>query len=176
MTDEVWASIPGFEGSYSISTLGRVRSEPRVVMRKNGRTISIPERVLKASVRSNGYLMVELWADNHPTGRTVHSLMAEAFLPRPDGAEVVRHLNDDKLDLRLENLSWGTHSENQHDKVANGHHHYASRTRCANDHEFTEENTMPREGGGRRCRTCHNQRGREAKRLKRQAARLEKSK
>lgn len=38
--DEIWRPIDGFEGSYSVSNLGRVRSEKRTVMRKNGTHIA----------------------------------------------------------------------------------------------------------------------------------------
>ena len=34
--DEAWASVAGWEGFYSISTLGRVRSEARTVARTRG--------------------------------------------------------------------------------------------------------------------------------------------
>lgn len=34
----------------------------------------------------------------------------------------------------------------------------AAKTHCINGHDFAPENTMPRRGGGRRCRACHNTR------------------
>ncbi len=33
MTDEIWRPVPGWEGLYSVSNRGRVRSEPRDVYR-----------------------------------------------------------------------------------------------------------------------------------------------
>lgn len=53
-------------------------------------------------------------------GRSVHSLVLEAFVgPRPEGLEC-RHLNGNPLDSRLENLRWGTKSENYADRHGHG--------------------------------------------------------
>ena len=45
--NEVWATIPNWESLYSISTLGRVRSEPRIVHRRNGTTYRCQGGILK---------------------------------------------------------------------------------------------------------------------------------
>ena len=48
LTDnEVWAAIPNWESLYSISTLARVRSDPRVVHRRNGTVYRCRGRILK---------------------------------------------------------------------------------------------------------------------------------
>lgn len=66
-----------------------------------------------------GYPMVTLWLDGGRRQRTVHSLIAEAFIgPRPEG-QVVRHLNDVPTDNRPENLAYGTYQENEMDKYRN---------------------------------------------------------
>lgn len=47
--------------------------------------------------------------------------MLETFVgPRPFSEAEARHLNDDSLDDSLENLAWGTHTENMADAVRNG--------------------------------------------------------
>lgn len=52
--------------------------------------------------------------------RKLHILVLEAFVgPRPDGM-VGRHKNDIKSDNRLDNLCWGTQSENAIDRVRHG--------------------------------------------------------
>lgn len=63
-----------------------------------------------------GYLRIGFGGTTH----LVHRLMAEHFLGIPENTPIVRHLNDVKDDNRLENLAWGTHSDNLHDAVRNG--------------------------------------------------------
>ena len=41
-----------------------------------------------------------------------HRLVAETYIPNPEGKPIVCHLNHQKDDNRLENLQWGTHMEN----------------------------------------------------------------
>lgn len=91
--------------------------------------------------------------------RYVHALVASAFIgPRPDGQEV-RHLDGDRLNPNVANLAYGTRSQNRIDCVQHGTDHNASKTHCANGHEFTEANTYVYKGRGkteRQCRTCRN--------------------
>lgn len=54
------------------------------------------------------------------TIKKVHVLVAEAFLPRPSWATLVRHKDDDKSRNDVANLEWGTARENGQDKVRNG--------------------------------------------------------
>lgn len=52
--------------------------------------------------------------------RTVHRLMLEAFVgPRPDKHEC-RHADNDRTNNAIGNLSWGTKSQNQSDRVRHG--------------------------------------------------------
>ena len=51
----------------------------------------------------------------------LHRLLAQSFIANPDGHTVVRHLNDVQTDFRLENLSWGTLSDNMDDRRKNGY-------------------------------------------------------
>lgn len=44
--------------------------------------------------------------------KRVHRLVAKAFIPNPSGHSIVLHVNNDKLDNRVENLKWGTVQEN----------------------------------------------------------------
>ena len=50
----------------------------------------------------------------------VHRLVLEAFVgPRPEGM-ACRHLDGDRANNRVENLAWGTYSENERDKLRHG--------------------------------------------------------
>lgn len=150
---EIWKPVPGYEGVYDISSLGRVRSVARID--RFGR--SLPERILKHGQHKYGYPVVGLWRDNRQTTRTVHSLIAEAFIgPRPEGMEV-RHLDGNRRNCRLSNLAYGTHAENMADMIEHGMSR-AKQTHCASGHPFDEENTQvvqQRDGRTRRfCRIC----------------------
>ncbi len=60
----------------------------------------------------NGYLEVYVCADGKRKHRTVHSLVADAFLgTRPEGYDVM-HINGDRADNRVANLCYGSRSAN----------------------------------------------------------------
>ncbi|MCG7596363.1 NUMOD4 motif-containing HNH endonuclease [Mycobacterium sp. PSTR-4-N] len=163
---EIWAPIAGFVGSYEVSTIGRVRSLDRVIRDSAGRNCFRKGRVLKpsrAGAPGKDYPSVALGKGNH---RTIHRLVLETFVgPCPDGTEAC-HNNGDRFDNRLDNLRWDTPSNNNRDKRSHGTDHMAQRTHCNRGHAFTPENTVLREGGGRRCRTCRNDDARDKVRRK----------
>ena len=77
---------------------------------------------LKNTLRKSGYLHVHLRKNAKTYNCRVHRLVLETFVGLcPDGMEC-RHLNGDPADNRLENLCWGTRSENMYDKVRHGTH------------------------------------------------------
>lgn len=118
-TGERWLPIPGWEGEYEVSDMGRVRSVERIVPRR-----SVPQtihaRILKTSTASHGYPRVNLCRDGTYIQRTVHSLVLEAFVgPKPPGMECL-HYNGVRTDARLANLRWGTSKENTADMIRHG--------------------------------------------------------
>jgi len=117
---EKWLPVVGWEGFYSVSDAGRVRSEPRVVTRRNGRIYPLKEKILSPTANSWGYMQVSLRKPGVERKVHVHQLVAEAFIgPMPFGQET-RHGAGGQLDNRVSNLSYGTHAENEADKVRDG--------------------------------------------------------
>lgn len=121
MSVETWKPVVGYEGKYEVSDLGRVRSVTRTITQlgRGGVPFSrgVVGRVLRPGVASNGYPTVAIGRYNT---RTVHSLVAEAFLgPCPAGCEVL-HLDGTRTNSVLSNLRYGTRSENIYDAVRNG--------------------------------------------------------
>ena len=121
LPDETWRDIPGYEGMYQASSLGRIRSLDRYVKCRRGRTecrIFYPGRLLKANAtRTRRYQKVTLRSSDD---QEVHALVAAAFHgPRPDGCEVL-HINGNLYDNRPENLRYDTHAENMHDIYVQG--------------------------------------------------------
>lgn len=63
--------------------------------------------------KRNGYVYVGITdKSGKPTQRRLHRLLAIAFIPNPEGLEYVMHIDNDKANYDLENLKWGTPSEN----------------------------------------------------------------
>jgi hypothetical protein len=109
---EVWKDIPGYEGRYQVSDLGRVRSldhRVRLVSQGVETTRLSPGKILRPGPSPTGHLSVSLGKGN---SKGVHTLVLLAFVgPRPEGQESL-HLNHTPADNRLVNLRYGTRSEN----------------------------------------------------------------
>ena len=140
-----WAAVAGYEGLYEVSNDGKVRS------------LRIG-RLLRPAPSSNGYLIVSLYRDGARKIRTVHSIVAEAFVPGRFEGAVVRHVDDDRHHNVASNLLWGTQADNEQDKVAHGRHPQKRKTHCPQGHPYDETNTIHRSRGGRECRTCRHDR------------------
>lgn len=145
---EEWRPVVG-QSDYLVSNQGRVASI-------KGRQPKILRPYLNGRA-SYPYPSVTLHQDRHKQIRTVHILVAEAFIgPRPEGQEV-RHINGDPMDARASNIRYGTHADNMRDRLAHGRHPMANKTHCKRDHEFTSDNTRIYRGG-RICRSCKRHR------------------
>ena len=111
MDEEVWKPIEEWEGLYEISSHGRVRSLDRLVRNRCGKYM-LKGRMLKQSSFSNKYLFVQLQDNPRKECRLVHRLVAQAFIPNPNGKKEVNHISGDKTDNQVTNLEWVTRSEN----------------------------------------------------------------
>ncbi len=147
---EKWVPVPGWEGLYEVSNLGRARSLDRLSSDGSRR---LRGTVLKASIASHGYPTVTLWRDGSRQTFTVHALVARVFLGECPSGEEVRHLDGDRRNPALGNLAYGSRSQNVLDAVDHGTHFQAAKTHCPTGHEYTTENTY-RGPRGRHCRTC----------------------
>lgn len=103
---EVWKPVAehGFESTYEVSNLGRVRSKDRLI-EVNGHKTFRRGKVLRPCVnKNNGYYYVVLSYPGVQKEFTVHSIVANAWLPRIEGLDFINHKNEDKLDNRVCNL------------------------------------------------------------------------
>lgn len=154
-----WRPAPGFEGAYEVSNLGNVRTIASGRVRPGRLTRAKPGLL---------YRKVQL---QHLKFRWVHRLVCEAFHGAQPGRQV-RHLDGDSLNNCADNLSWGTQSDNEFDKVRHGTHQNSRKTHCPAGHEYTPENTyQPPNRVNRVCRMCRREYGRNYQRSLRQRAR-----
>lgn len=109
-------AVSGFEGAYEAYSDGRIFS----VRRKDGLGRLRGGKFLSQTKDPDGYLGVNLSLLGKVTYRKVHRIVLESFVgPRPDGFEC-RHLDGNRENNRTSNLSWGTHRENEDDRVRHG--------------------------------------------------------
>lgn len=90
---EIWKEIKDYEGLYWVSNLGRVKSSTKI---------------LKNRLSKRGYYIVTLYKNAKGVTKTVHRLVAKAFIPNPDDLPQINHKDENKLNNNVDNLEWCT--------------------------------------------------------------------
>lgn len=142
---EIWKPIPGYEGHYEVSNMGRVASL------KCGK-----RKIRKLSKNAGGYMIVALYKGGIQKTVRVNRVVLEAFVgPCPENMESC-HGSPDRTDNRLKNLRWATRSDNNFDQVRQGTHPEASKVKCKHGHLLVNENLKPKRFavGERHCLAC----------------------
>lgn len=120
---EAWLPVAGFE-DYLVSSKGRVKSRARRIrfLSKKGREFFrlTLDKIISQQKQNCGYLIVHLYKNNTRTAKTVHTLVARAFLGvRPRNYDVC-HNDGNRLNNSVGNLRYATRSENLRDMRAHG--------------------------------------------------------
>lgn len=71
---------------------------------------------LKPLHSKDGYYRIAFMKGKKHYTKSIHRLVAEAFIPNPENKRTVNHKNGIKSDNRVENLEWNTYSENLYHK------------------------------------------------------------
>lgn len=121
---EIWKPAIGWDGFYEVSNKGRVRTVTRKVWftSKKGNRFQRLKRAHEVYIGDNGTGYKLVWLNKNwvTTPKTVHSLVARAFIgPPPKGHEVC-HNNGVRGDNRDVNLRYDTRSGNHGDRLAHG--------------------------------------------------------
>ena len=109
-----WQPVVGFENYYLVSTSGQIWSLRR-------------HRALKPKIDKYGYEVVSLSIKGVLHHRTVHRLVAQAFIPNPLNLPTVNHINEIKNDNRAVNLEWASVKDNDNHGTRN---HRMSDSKC----------------------------------------------
>lgn len=104
MQEEIWKPVKGREEYYLISNTGKVKS---LVNRYKTRG----EFELKQCINNKGYYYVDL-AVPELKKYAIHRLVAEAFCSKPEGCNIVNHLDNNPANNHYTNLEWTTYSGN----------------------------------------------------------------
>ena len=122
---EQWKDIPGFEGLYQASNLGRIRTA-------EGKTTSSArfpvrvwkQRIIKPKATKNKKgrcdLRVDLWKGKEHKTWLVSRLVALTWCEGYQDGWTVNHINGDHLDNRAENLEWLSLGDNIRHGFATG--------------------------------------------------------
>lgn len=86
---------------YYITDIGTIYT------RRHGRI-----KKLKTELSKWGYYRIGLWKNSKIVHKSIHRLVAEAFIPNPENKCDVNHKNGIRTDNCVSNLEWATRSEN----------------------------------------------------------------
>lgn len=119
---EIWKDVTGYEGLYQVSNTGHVKSLKRTIIRNNGRTLAVKEKILGVFPDGRGYSIVFLSKNGETKHFFMHRLVAEKFIPNTENKPQVNHIDGNKTNNCVENLEWVTGSENMYHSYKIGLH------------------------------------------------------
>ena len=112
MEEEIWKDIEGYEGSYQVSNLGRVRSLDRIIhylscYGKPSQRLA-EGKLIRPGISHDNYMSVALTFNGVSKSFSVHRLVASAFIPNPNNLPQVNHKDENPANNRADNLEWCT--------------------------------------------------------------------
>jgi hypothetical protein len=112
---EIWKDIPGYEGLYQASNLGRVKSLDNKVLCRGGAYRIKRGKILSPYIHSDNYCFLTLYDNKIQSKRfSIHQLVAIAFLNhKPNGFKlVINHKDFDRTNNNVNNLEIVTQRQN----------------------------------------------------------------
>jgi len=116
---ERWMPIKGYEGSYEISDIGRVKSITRTMPHKSFGQWTIKERVLKPGKHNYSFVFLHSGGGNQKP-KQIHRLVAEHYIPNPGKLPQVNHIDGNRNNNHVDNLEWCTPKQNMEHAMKHG--------------------------------------------------------
>lgn len=104
--EEIWKPVLGYEEFYEVSNQGDVRTK------RYGRLLKIQKQ---------RYSTVGLSKNGSCRYKTVHRIVAEAFIPNQEKKPCIDHIDTNPYNNKVSNLRWVTHSENSNNPLTRLH-------------------------------------------------------
>lgn len=98
-----------------------IKDFPGYTVTSDGKVISYKfskPRVMKTWIQLGGYENIKLCRENKTYHFLIHRLVAEAFIPNPEGLPEINHKNKIRNDNRAENLEWCSRLDNLYDSYS----------------------------------------------------------
>lgn len=112
---EIWLGVENYNGSYQVSTAGRVRSlDGMTKSRKNGKVFDRKRvgQIIKPKSIKNGYQTVRFHKNGTRKTELIHRVVAKAFIKNPNKKPCVNHIDSNIINNNVNNLEWCTYAEN----------------------------------------------------------------
>lgn len=111
-----YREIPGTNGMYLVNRFGDIYS---VGSRKT----------LKPKITKDGYCYTAIRRNGKVAWVRYHRIVAEVFIPNPDGLETVNHKDGNKCNNSVDNLEWADRSA----QMAHAYAHGLKKPMCGED-------------------------------------------
>lgn len=108
---EIWKTHPDYP-FIQASSLGRIRTVDRIVIRSDGREQFIKGRILKQQLYKCGYMYVQFSVNGKTVHLRVNRVVSICFIPNPDNLPEVNHKDNNRVNNVVSNLEWCTHEYN----------------------------------------------------------------
>ena len=103
---EIWKDILEYEGLYQVSNLGRIKSLANKSNHKK-------EIIMRQHLNHKGYCVLSLCKNYKRQSKSVHRIVAQAFIPNSNNLPQVNHIDGNKTNNNVNNLEWCNNSYNQ---------------------------------------------------------------